>query len=113
MAKSAKSVKKENHFKAVCKSGGSDKRDHSRQRPKKGKSKKFHEINESGDGVMDDLTEQVQSLFYNDIHFNSVNSRMHATLNCKTPDGWSSDQTFKVDTGGGWEFNAHKYVFQK
>ena len=90
---------KENHFKAVCKSGGSDKRDHSRQRPKKGKSKKFHEINESGEGVMDDLTEQVQSLFYNDVHFNLVNSRMHTTLNCKTPDGWSNDQTFKVDTG--------------
>ena len=48
---------------------------------------------------MDDLTEQVQSLFYNDIHFNSVNSRMHTTLNCMTPDGRSSDQTFKVDTG--------------
>ena len=24
---------------------------------------------------------------------------MHTTLNCKTPDGWSSDQTFKIDTG--------------
>ena len=93
---------KDNHFKVVCKSGGSDKRDHSRQRPKKGKSKKFHEINESGEGVMDDLTEQVQSLFYNDIHFNSVNSRMHTTLNCMTPDGRSSDQTFKVDTGADW-----------
>ena len=75
---------KENHFKAVCKSGGSDTRDHSNPRTKKGKSKKFHEINESGDGVMDDLTEKLQSLFYNDVHFNSVNSRMHTTLNCKT-----------------------------
>ena len=94
---------KDKHFKAVCRSGGSDKRDqsrdHSRQRPKKGKNKKFHEVNESGEGVMDDLTEQVQSLFYNDIHFNSVNSKMHTTLHCTTPDGWSSDQTFKVDTG--------------
>ena len=24
---------------------------------------------------------------------------MHTTLHCTTPDGWSSDQTFKVDTG--------------
>ena len=32
---------------------------------------------------MGDLADQVQSLFYNDIHFNSVNARMH----------------FKVDTG--------------
>ena len=65
---------KDNHFKAVCRSGGSEKRDqsrdHNRQRQKKGKNKKFHEINESGEGVMDDLTEQVQSLFYNDVHFN-------------------------------------------
>ena len=44
-------------------------------------------------------TEQVQSLFYNDVHFNVVNARMHTTLKCETPDGWSSDQVFKIDTG--------------
>ena len=48
---------------------------------------------------MDDLAEQVQSLFYNDVHFNAINARMHTTLKCETPDGWSSDQIFKVDTG--------------
>ena len=48
---------------------------------------------------MDDLTEQVQSLFYNDVHFNAINARMHTTLKCETPDGWSSDQIFKIDTG--------------
>ena len=69
------------------------------QEERKEKNKKFHEVNESGEGVMDDLVEQVQSLFYNDVHFNSVNSRMHTILQCTTPDGWSSDQTFKVDTG--------------
>ena len=63
----------------------------------KGK-KKFHEINEE-EGVMDDLTEQVQSLFYNEVHFNAMNARMHTTLKCETPDGWSSDQVFKIDTG--------------
>ena len=91
---------KENHFKAVCKSGNStrDSRDHSRPRGKKGKMK-FHEVNESNEGSMDDLAEQVQSLFYNDVHFNTINSRMHTSLQCTTPDGWSSDQTFKVDTG--------------
>ena len=41
LARSAKSVEKRTIFKAVCKSG-SDKRDHSRQRPKKGKGKRFH-----------------------------------------------------------------------
>ena len=48
---------------------------------------------------MDDLTEQVQSLFYNGVHFNAINARMHSTFKCKTPDGWSSDQIFKIDTG--------------
>ena len=105
---------KENHSKAVCKSGSS--RDHSKSRGKKGKNKKFHEVNESGEGVMDDLAEQVQSLFYNDVHFNSVNSRMHTTLHCTTPDGWSSDQTFKVDTGANGNLmpiSMFSKVFQK
>ena len=64
----------------------------------KEREKRFHEVNED-EGVMDDLAEQVQSLFYNDIHFNAVNARMHTTLKCETPDGWSSDQVFKIDTG--------------
>ena len=34
---------------------------------KREKEKKFHEVSEGNEGVMDDLTEQVQSLFYNDI----------------------------------------------
>ena len=90
---------KDNHFKAMCKSneGRRDHRDHSKPRQKKGKGKKFHEVNE--DGVMDDLTEQVQSLFYNDVHFNAINKRMHTLIKCETPDGRSSDQTFKIDTG--------------
>ena len=90
---------KENHFKSVCKSVNTNaSRDHSKTRGKKGK-KKFHEVNESNEGSMDDLAEQVQSLFYHDVHFNTINSRMHTTLKCTTPDGQSSDQTFKVDTG--------------
>ena len=91
---------KENHFKAVCKSGSSDyKRDNSKHRPRtKGSKKKFHEINEE-EGVMDDLSDQVQALFYNEVHFNAINMRMHTTLKCVTPDGRSSDQLFKIDTG--------------
>ena len=74
---------KDNHFKVVCKSGSSDKRDSSKHRPKGKGKKKFHEVNEQNDGVMDDLMEQVQSLFYNDVHFNA---RMHTTLKRETPD---------------------------
>ena len=48
---------------------------------------------------MDDLSNQVQALFYNEVHFNAVNARMHTTLKCVTPDGRSSDQVFKIDTG--------------
>ena len=94
-----KKCSKDNHFKAVCKSG-TDKHDSSNNRPKqKGRGKKFHEVNELNDGVMDDLAKQVQSLFYNDVHFNAINTRMHTSIKCETSDGWSSDQTFKVDTG--------------
>ena len=98
LVKSARSVGKKTTLRPFAKVVVQT-RDHSRQRPKKGKGKRFHEINESGEGVMDDLTEQVQSLFYNDVHFNSVNARMHTTLKCETPDGRSSDQVFKIDTG--------------
>ena len=103
---------KDNHFKAVCKSGSSEyKRDNSRHRPKaKGSRKKFHEINEDEREVMNDLSDQVQALFYNEIHVNAVNARMHTTLKCVTPDGWSSDQVFKIDTGARWEFDAHQDV---
>ena len=59
MGKNAKNVVKENHFKAVCKSG-EGRRDHSKPRQKKGKGKKFHEVNKE-EGVMDDLSEQVQA----------------------------------------------------
>ena len=48
---------------------------------------------------MDDLADQVQSLVHNDVIFNAINTRMHILIPCKTPDGQSSDQTFKVDTG--------------
>ena len=89
-----------NHFKAVCKSCSDSRHDHSRQRPKnKGKGKKFHEINEQNDEVMDDLAEQVQSLVYNDVHFNAINTQMHTLIKCEIPDGQSSDHTFKIDTG--------------
>ena len=85
----------------MCKSGEGkrDHRDVSKSRQKKGKGKKFHEVNEDDDGVMNDLSEQVQSLFYNDVHFNAVNKRMHTLIDCETPDGRLSQQTFKIDTG--------------
>ena len=48
---------------------------------------------------MDDLSEQVQALFYNDVHFNVINKRMHTSIKCETSDGRLSEQTFKIATG--------------
>ena len=93
-------MEKKNHFKSVCKAGGSsEKRDKSRSRKGK-KGKKFHEISESeNSNDMEDLQEQVQSLFYHDVHFNNINTRMHTELQCETKSGKRSKQTFKIDTG--------------
>ena len=47
---------------------------------------------------MDDLADQVQSLFYHDVHFNNVNTRMHTELGCEMSQN-RSKQVFKIDTG--------------
>ena len=47
---------------------------------------------------MDDLADQVQSLFYHDVHFNNVNMRMHTELGCEMSQN-RSKQVFKVDMG--------------
>ena len=80
--------------------------------PKENEKRKFHEVNEQNDWVMDDLAEQVQSLFYSDVHFNAINARIYTTLKCETHDGWSSDQIFKIDTGTGWQLNANSICLQ-
>ena len=36
---------------------------------------------------MDDLTDQVQSLFYHGMHFNAINMQMHTKLESETPHG--------------------------
>ena len=59
-----------------------------------------HELNEEKNESMDNLADQVQSLFYYDVHFQSINkTRMHTVIKCRTPDGKTSRQTFKVNTG--------------
>ena len=79
----------------------SNTRDSSQSRPKKKghKGKKFHKVTEDQNGSMDDLADQVQSLFYHDIHFNTVNTHMHTRLKCEMPHGLKSKETFKIDTG--------------
>ena len=86
------------YFKEVCKS---DKCDSSRSIPKKGqKGKRFNNINQEKIVSMDNLADQVQSLFYHNVHFNSINTRMHTEIECRTnPNGNVIKQTFKFDTG--------------
>ena len=47
---------------------------------------------------MDDLADQVQSLFYHDVHFNNINMRMHTELGCEMSQS-RSKQVFKIDMG--------------
>ena len=67
------------------------------------KSFKYREVNveqESSDnGQIDEITSKVRSMYYNDVHFNSVNTRMHIKLNTKSCNGNSLRTHFKVDTG--------------
>ena len=101
MAKSAKNVVTTttlNLSVKVIRMKAIPKRDQSKHRSKKGKGKRFQEVNEDSEGVMDDLTEQVQSLFYNDVRFNAINTRMHTVIKCETPDGRFSENRFKIDT---------------
>ena len=64
----------------------------------KGKGKKFDKVTETNNEI-DDLADQVQFLFYHDVHFNSINTRMHTKLECETPHGFKTSETFKIDTG--------------
>ena len=112
--KKCQKCSRDNNFKSVCKSGNSNTGDSSQSRPKKKghKGKKFHEVTEDQNGSMDDLADQVQSLFYHDIHFNAINTHMHTRLECEMPHGLKSKETFKIDTGADRQFNAHHNVCQ-
>ena len=87
----------------MCKSSN-DKCESNQSRPKKGKGhkgKKIHKVTEDQNGSMDDLTDQVQSLFYHDIHFNAINTCMHSRLECEMPHGLKSKEMFKINTEAG------------
>ena len=58
---------------------------------------------------MDDLADQVQSLFYHDVHFNNINMRMHTELGCEMSQN-KSKQVFKIDTGADGNLMLNYYV---
>ena len=85
--KTCKSCGKKNHFAKKC---------HSRVQSQSGStgSKKlfqYREVNvdkeSSDDGQIDEITSKVRSMYYKDIHFNSVNSCMHIRLGTKSCNG--------------------------
>ena len=92
---------RDNNFRSVCRRGNSnDKHESNQSRPRKGHKKKhFHEVNEEKNESIDDLPNQVQSLFYHDVHFNMINTKMYTEIECKTPNGEVWKQTFKVIAG--------------
>ena len=99
--KTCKSCGKKNHFAKRCGSNKGQGQTHGTGSAKK--SFKYREVNvdqESSDnGQIDETTSIVRSMYYNDVHFNSINTHMHIKLNTKSCNGNSVKTHFKVDTG--------------
>ena len=114
--KTCKSCGKKNHFAKKCTSKGQS-QSHTGMGSKK--LSKYREVNvdqESSDDVqIDEITSKVRCMYYNDIHFNSVNTHIHIKLNTKSCNGNSLKTHFKVDTGADGnllplgEFSKCKY----
>ena len=99
--KNCKTCGKKNHFAKKCQSGKGQ--SHSTGGAKH-KSFKYREVNldqESSDdnSQIDEITSKVRSMYYHDVHFNSVKPRMHINLNTRSCNGNSMKTCFKVDTG--------------
>ena len=99
--KNCKTCGKKNHFGKKCRSGKGQGQGQSSGGAKH-KSFKYREVNldqESSDDQIDEITSKVKSMYYHDVHFNSVNTRMHINVNTKSCNGNSMKTHFKVDTG--------------
>ena len=64
---------------------------------------KYREVNvdqesSNDNGQIDEITSKVKSMYYNDVHFNSVNSRMHMNLDMRSYNGNGMNTFFKIDT---------------
>ena len=65
----------------------------------------YHEGASSDEGQqIDKITSKVKSLYYNDVHFNSVNTQMHISLSTKSCNGNTRKTHFKVNTGADGNF---------
>ena len=91
LSKNCKMCGKKNHFAKKCRSGKGQGQGQSSGGVKH-KSFKYREVNldqESSDdnGQIDEITSKVRSMYYHDVHFNSVNTRMHINLNTRSCNG--------------------------
>ena len=99
--KTCESCGKKNHFAKKFRSNKGQGQAHGTGSAKK--SFKYREVNvdqeSSNDGQIDEITSKVRSIYYNDVHFNSINTCMHIKLSTKSCNGNSLKTCFKVDTG--------------
>ena len=105
LARNAKNAAKINTLKLCVKvvmGAQIDVSSQSRPKRKGHKGKKIHKVTENND--MEDLPDQVQSLFYHDMHFNAVNMQMYTKLECEILHGLKTNETFKIDTGADGNF---------
>ena len=99
--KNCKACGKKSHFAKKCRSGKGQSQCSGNA---KNKSFKYREVNldqESSDdnGQIDKITSKVRSMYYHDVHFNSVNTCMRINLNTRSCNGDVMKTHFKVDTG--------------
>ena len=75
------------------------------------KSFKYREFNvdqESGDdGLIDDITSKVKSMYYHDVHFNSINTRMHINIGMRSCNGNTRNNTISRLTPRQMEICYH------
>ena len=98
--KSCKACGKKNHFAKKCWSGKGQ--DQSSGNTKKSfKYREVHLDQQSSDdnGQIDEITFRVKSMYYHNVHFNSVNTYVHINLNMRSCNGNSMKTHFKADTG--------------
>ena len=57
-----------------------------------------HESSDEGQQI-DEITSKVKSLYYNDVHFDLINTRMYVNLSTNSCNGTQRKTRFKVDTG--------------
>ena len=100
--KECKACGHENHFTKKCRS-----RSQSTAGTQTGNKKSFkyrqisadHESSDEGNCQIDEITSKVKSLYYSNVHFDAINTRMYVNLNTKSCNGNQRKTRFKVDTG--------------